>query len=275
MLVADFVRNDGRDLNVRPRINTRPVGQPTAPRRLAFLNLSPNVAGTRGAVSLGESDYTALILGLRRRLSAGFAFNVNYTLAEANSTIGSSVDQLNANNIQEAELLYDDPRVYGPTSTTDSRHAGSFSAIWQVKGLTIFPVYTFRSPLPVSTTEGIDRNLNGEINDLPDRAFQYDGVGNAPKDIGPCENYNCGRGAWRSQMNLRVSYGFRLVGSTRLEAIGEIFNVFNVKNASAFTATRLLGTGLPNPNFMQPTNFSGDFQQPEQRVGQLGFRFTF
>ncbi len=69
-----------------------------------------------GQSSLGESDYTALILGLRRRMSAGLAFNVNYTLAEANSTIGSSVDQLNANNIQEAELLYDDPRVYGPTS---------------------------------------------------------------------------------------------------------------------------------------------------------------
>ena len=242
---------------------------------MTFLNVDPNIAGTRPAVSLGESEYTALILGLRRRLSAGFQFNVNYTLAEAKSDIGTGVDQLNSNNIQEAELLYDDPRVYGPTSSTDSRHAGTISAIWQVKGFTVAPVYTFRSPLPVSTTEGIDRNLNGEINDLPDRAFQYDGVGNAPKDIGPCETYNCGRGAWRSQMNLRLSYGFRLWGSSRIEAIGEIFNVLNAKNPSAFTATRLLGTGLPNPDFMQPTNFSGDFQQPEQRVGQLGFRFSF
>ena len=121
----------------------------------------------------------------------------------------------------------------------------------------------------------IDTNGNGEINDIPERAFQYDGIGNAPKDIGPCETYNCGRGAWRSQMNLRVSYGFRVWGSSRVEAIGELFNVFNAKNPSAFTATRLLGTGLPNPDFMQPTNFSGDFQQPEQRVGQIGFRFSF
>ena len=275
VLVTDFVRNDGRDLNVRPRINTRPVGQPGAPRRLEFLNLQPNTDGTRPAVSLGESEYTALILGLRRRMSNGLQFNVNYTLAEAKSTIGTSVDQLNSNNIQEAELLYDDPRVFGPTSTTDSRHAGTISAIWQVKGFTIAPVYTFRSPLPVSTTEGIDTNGNGVINDIPERAYQYDGIGNAPKDIGPCETYNCGRGAWRSQMNLRLSYGFRLWGSSRIEAIGEIFNVLNAKNPSAFTPTRLLGTGLPNPDFMQPTNFSGDFQQPEQRVGQLGFRFSF
>jgi hypothetical protein len=26
---------------------------------------------------------------------------------------------------------------------------------------------------------------------------------------------------------------------------------------------------------MQPTAFAGDFQQPEQRVGQVGFRITF
>jgi hypothetical protein len=37
---------------------------------------------------------------------------------------------------------------------------------------------------------------------------------------------------------------------------------------------RLVG-GAVNPTYMQPTRFAGDFQQPEQRVGQIGFRFTF
>jgi hypothetical protein len=37
---------------------------------------------------------------------------------------------------------------------------------------------------------------------------------------------------------------------------------------------RLVGNA-PNPNYMQPSRFAGDFQQPEQRVGQIGFRFTF
>ena len=27
--------------------------------------------------------------------------------------------------------------------------------------------------------------------------------------------------------------------------------------------------------FMQPNAYAGDFQQPEQRVGQIGFRFSF
>ena len=76
-------------------------------------------------------------------------------------------------------------------------------------------------------------------------------------------------------MNLRMSYGIKLYGNAHVEAIGEIFNVFNAKNPSGFVASRLLGTGAPNPDFMQPTEFSGDFQNPEQRVVQIGFRISF
>jgi outer membrane receptor protein involved in Fe transport len=272
---VDFVRNDGRDLNVRPRINTRPVGQPDAPRRLAFLALEPNAAGTRPGVSRGHSEYTAMILSLRRRLLNGIDFSATYTLSEANSTIGTAGDELNSNNLQEAELLYDDPRVLGPTSRTDARHRGSITAVLQIKGFTVAPLFLFSSALPVSIFEGLDLNANGELNDLPAKAYQFDGVGNAPKEIGDCKTWNCGRGAARRQMNLRVSKAFRLMGTAKIEAIGEIFNVFNAKNPSGFITRRLLAGGVPNPDFLQPSEYSGDFQNPEQRVGQIGFRFTF
>ena len=131
MFNVDFVRNDGRDLNVRPRINTRPVGQPDAARRLTFLDLQPNAAGTRPAVSRGKSEYTALIMGFKRRMTKGFDFSATYTLAEAKSTIGTAGDELNSNIMQEAELLYDDPRVFGPTSRTDARHTVSAAMVWQ------------------------------------------------------------------------------------------------------------------------------------------------
>jgi hypothetical protein len=78
-----------------------------------------------------------------------------------------------------------------------------------------------------------------------------------------------------------VSRGFRLGGArARIEAIGEIFNLMNASNPSGFNpgaaaTPRLLGTGAVNPNFLQPTAYAGDFQQPEQRVGQIGFRFSF
>jgi hypothetical protein len=269
VVTADFVRADGRDLNVRPRINTRVI--PNGVRRLAFIDLLPNAIGTRPAISAGESKYTALITGVKRRMTNNVDFSATYTLAEARSQIGTASDELNANLLQDATLLYDDPKVYGPTSRTDARHSGSLSMVWMMKGFTIAPTYFYRSPLPVQTITGRDVNLNGENNDLPERAYQFTGVGQAAKDIGPCETWNCSRGAWRTQMNLRVSKGFGLgIGSARLEAIGEVFNLLNAKNPNFTIVNNQLSAA-----FMQPDAFAGDFQQPEQRVGQIGFRFSF
>ncbi len=273
VITLDYVHNEGKDLNARPRINTLII--PNGPRRLAFLNLQPNAIGTRSGSSYGKSKYDAMIFGLKRRMLKGLDFTGTYTLARAKSTIGTAVDELNAINLQDATLLYDDPKVFGPTNRTDARHQGTVAAILQFKGLTVAPIFLFRSALPVPITEGLDTNKNGERNDIPERAYAFAGVGNTPKDIGPCETWNCGRGAKRTQLNLRVSKSFRLFGSAQVEAIGEMFNLLNAKNPSTFVATRLLGDGTPNANFLQPTEYSGDFQNPEQRVGQIGFRFSF
>lgn len=276
VITADVVMADGRDLNTRPRINTRIP--PTTTRRLAFLNLNPAAVSTRPAIAAGKSEYRAAIFGVKRRMTNGLDFSATYTLAQAKSTAGTAVDELNANLLQDATLLYDDPKVFGPTSRTDARHSGTITAVWTWRGFSVAPFYIFKSPLPVSITEGLDTNLNGERNDLPAKAYQYAGVGKAPKEIGACETWNCGRGAWRTQFNLRVekAFTFNVGGKTpRVAAIGEVFNLFNASNPSGFVATRLLGTGAANPNFLQPTSFSGDFQQPEQRVGQIGFRISF
>ena len=207
---VDFVRNDGRDLNVAAAINTRPVGQPTAPRRLAFLDLQPNAAGTRPAVSRGEER-------VQRRSSwassaactNGFDFTATYTLAEAKSNIGTAADELNSNNMQEARLLYDDPRTFGPTSRTDARHSGTVAMVWQGPwGINVSPIFLVRSALPVSHHRRA-RPERQRRDQRPARQgrMRFDGVGNAPKEIGDCETWNCGRGAARTQMNLRLGEG--------------------------------------------------------------------
>jgi hypothetical protein len=73
----------------------------------------------------------------------------------------------------------------------------------------------------------------------------------------------------------------------RIEAFGEVFNLFNAINPSfaqgstgAVAAGRLFtGTTLanqqPNPVFMKPLGYAGDSGLSEQRIGQIGFRFTF
>ncbi len=274
VVTTDFVWNQGRDLNTRPRINTREI--PNGPRRLTFLNLQPNAAGTRAASSLGESEYKALIIGFKRRMYKGLDLTATYTLAKATSTIGNAVDELNSNNLQDATLLYDDPKVNGPTTRTDARHSGTIAAVIQAPwGITVSPFYIYRSALPVSIYEGIDLNQNGELNDLTASGYAFDGVDNAPREIGTCETWNCGRGAKRTQFNVRVSKSFALWGTARVEAIGEVFNLFNAKNPTGFTTRRLLAGGAANPDFLQPTEYAGDFQNTEQRLAQIGFRFSF
>jgi hypothetical protein len=279
VLTVDYVNNQGRDLNTRPRLNTfiNPGG---GARRLAFLNLQPNALGTRAASSFGTSEYQGLIFGFKRRMTNGIDLTASYTLAEANSTIGTAVDELNSNNLQDATLLYDDPRVNGPASRTDARHSGTLAAVFELKwGIQLAPLFIFRSALPVSITEGRDLNLNSENNDLPLRAYAFDGFNDdgtaRVKEIGDCETWNCGRGAKRTQFNLRASKTFTLHGRMRIQAIAEVFNLFNAKNPNTFVTGRLLGTGAANARFMTPNEFAGDFQNPEQRLGQVGFRFTF
>ena len=132
--------------------------------------------------------------------------------------------------------------------------------VYIVKGFTIAPTYFYRSPLPVQTIQGVDANLNGENNDLPLKAYQFTGIGQAPEEIGNCETWNCSRGAWRTQLNLRVSKGFGLMGNARIEAIAELFNVLNAKNP-AFTIVN----NQTSAAFMQPNAYAGDFSSPTAR----------
>jgi hypothetical protein len=281
VFTADYVHIDGRKLNARPRLNVRIDPSDPTRRRFSDLNLNPDSANTRAAVSRGKSRYDALILGLRRRMSAGLDLTASYTLSKALSTIGSASDELDTNIIQDAFNPFDDPRMFGPPRRTDARHRLSLSAVWEAPGgFRVAPIFLYRSALPVYITEGVDLNADGQLNDIPERAYAFTKAGEAPEEIGPCETINCGRGSAFSQMNMRISKVFRLSGRVNLEAIGEVFNLFNAKNPNQFEspatvqARRLVG-GVENPDFMQPHAYAGDFQEPEQRVGQIGFRLTF
>jgi hypothetical protein len=131
---------------------------------------------------------------------------------------------------------------------------------------------------------GNDLNADGATNDIYTTAYQFDGLdsNNLPtyKEIGTCTTINCGRGASQSVFNLRVSKVFALPRNMKLEAIGEVFNLFNALNpgfgVGAATAGRYYTTGTtPNTSFMKPTGYAGDSGNTEQRIGQIGFRFTF
>jgi outer membrane receptor protein involved in Fe transport len=289
VLNIDYVNSKGRDLNFRPRVNQRIPG--TLIRRVSALlptPLSPDSNATRPALSRGKSEYNGLITSVRRRLSNGVDFTASYTLQKGESNIGNASDELNTANIQSASDPFDAPVQFGPNRTTDNRHLISLSAVFNLPGgFNIAPVYYYRSALPVDLIDGRDLNLDGDATEIPARAFKVTGFDKETgtstiEDIGACEFVNCGRGWAQTQMNIRVSKVFRIAGRSRIEAIGEVFNLFNAANPSNATGINRRVTiptgaaaGQQDPTLLQPTSFSGDFRRPEQRVGQLGLRFMF
>jgi outer membrane receptor protein involved in Fe transport len=281
---VDYVHSNGRDLGWRPALNQRD-GVTTGPRHYSTLlaaygTFSP--ASFTIDISNGKSVYDGVNMGIRRRMDHHIQFNAWYSLSRAKSTSGNGADELSTSNIQNHLDPFSDVQ-FGPAGRTDARHRVTISGIIDLPmGFQVAPIFRYRSALPVAITEGVDLNQNGVNNDIPTEAFAFDGLdsNNNPvvKDIGPCKTVNCGRGAALSSLNLRVSKSFRLMGHARIEGIGEVFNLFNALNPSDFITKRNLGSitsKTPNPDFLRPTTYSGDFQQPEQRIGQIGFRFSF
>jgi hypothetical protein len=275
-LNVDVVRADGRDINTRLRINQLVNGR----RYLADLPLQPNSNQFRVALSEGTSLYRALIVGVNRRMSNHLDVSASYTLADAKSIIGSAADETDANLVQDVRDPFGAVQN-APLTRTDARHRVSLSGIVEAPyGVNVAPIFLYQSALPTHSFEGLDLNADGNNNDKTARAYRYTGLnadGSATyEEIGDCTTVNCSWRAPYSQMNLRVSKSFGMRGASRVEAIAEIFNLFNAKNPSIPLTTRRLGsTGAPLGSFMQPTGYAGDFGQPEQRVGQIGFRVSF
>jgi len=135
--------------------------------------------------------------------------------------------------------------------------------------------------------DGRDLNRDGDTTEIPAKAYAVASFDpNKPllsqvtvKEIGACTTVNCGRGMSQQQLNLRVTKVFHVAGRTNVEAIGELFNLFNTINPGGFRTRVTIPSGSqanqPDPTLLQPTNFSGDFRRPEQRIGQIGVRFSF
>ena len=278
----DFVDVRGHDLGVRWPLNTKING---GVRRFGDLPLNP--ANPTLNMSIGSSTFDGVNFGVRRRMEHGLQLNAWYSLSKAEGFGGLGIDELTTNLVQDATqpLAAVD---FGPSARTDARHKVTLSAIWQAPGgITVSPIYRYRSALPLHIWYGYDANNDGVSNDIYTTAYSYTGLnadGTAQfKDTGSCTTVNCGRGSALSQMNLRVSKGVKLVRGMNLEVYGEVFNLFNSINPAfavgAGSSTRYyVGTAAShtvNALFLKPTAFAGDAGQPEQRVGQLGFRWSF
>jgi len=246
-----------RDVPFRFRANPNTgFGQP---RRF------PDFGNFRLWYGKGFADYKGANFNVRARLTTRATLQGFYTLSKITGNVLAGADEFRLSNLdyqpdlavgRDVSVNPLDPLCAACTGplNTDARHrvtvAGTYTFSHDV---VVAGTLRARSATPYNIYAGVDLNGDGFVIDLPS------GVA----------NINSGRGSAFSQIDLRGSKLFRFGGARSIEALIEVFNLFNATNPAGYNGNQRSAT------FGQPSTFAGNPLQGEQRLAQLGLRFHF
>ena len=224
----------------------------------------------------GHAEYDGFNIGFHSRIGSKLEAQGFYTISKSRGNILAGADEFRVNDpgFQPDVLSNVSPDPTNPLCNacdgpldTDARHRVTLSTVYRAPlGINVSGILRYRSALPytVLATFGNSSQPCG-TGSLPACANKFDrnhdGYNN---DLAPGHSLNDARGASMSQVDLRVSKEFRFMGNFGVEAIAEVFNLFNSKNEAKFDR-------LGNPGAWAGT----DPAQPDQRVAQLGLRVRF
>ena len=248
VFAADYIWSRGDHSVFDNQINRYPEPDLPRPYAAAGFNFPIMIESTEG-----RSAYQSLNLSIVHRYSRNFALNAWYTLSKCKSTSVVAVDE-GFTSYPIDENNPGSPANFGPCALSPT-HKIMVGPTWTLpKQFQVSSIIRFTSGQRYNITSGVDSNGDGIDNDLP--------VGVA--------TINSGIGANFFQADLRVSKFFTMPREFgRIEAIFEMYNVFNNINPASYQ-----GNELGN-DFGQPTAFAGDPLQGEQRLIQLGVRYSF
>jgi hypothetical protein len=256
-IAVDLVTVDYRDIPFRFRAN--PFTGPDEPRRF------PDFGNFRLWYGEGRADYDAGHLAVRARLSDTLTLQGFYTLSRIRGNVAAGADEFRLSDLnyqpdlrvgRDVSVNPLDPlcdACFGDLNT-DARHRITVGATWTLPArFLVSGLFRYRSTTPYLDYAGTDLNGDGFVVDLP-------------SDV---EELNSARGASFAQLDLRASKTFGITDSASLELLAEVYNLFNDTNPAGFVGNRAAA------NFGQPTTFSGDPLQGEQRLAQFGLRLRF
>jgi hypothetical protein len=257
-----YLRGHGIIMQRNVNVPTLTVAQAAA---LGVPNLgrpNPNFANVNQYDALGDSWFDGLTVSLMTRTAPWGRARVSYTLSKALDDVGNAFFNTPQDNF---DILADK----GP-SDNDQRHRivvsgtfgdGTSAAIRRaLAGVEIGYVFSYGTPLPFNIVTGGDRNNDTTVNDRPE------GVGRNSARFSCFSNIaeDCGG----STFDLRLSRPIRVGSRQRVDAMLEVFNLFN--HVNTVNVNNTIGTGpTPSPTFRQVTAI-GDMRQM-----QLGVRWSF
>jgi len=243
---ADYVNNASRAELFQRNINLtyNPVTGVQNPSTTAALAVRPDWGTVNAYHSQGWSDYHALQTAFSKRFTARWQVSGTYTLASLKDGTPSPAPEIN--------LVEDLGRQYS-LAVTDQRHRAVVNGIWQVgHGLQLSGLYFYGSGMRVATTYG--------GGDRP----RLRTAGPTAGTIVPRNNFV---GEPLHRVDFRVTQRIGLGGRTGVDAIVEVFNLFNRENYGSYT------TAESNASYGRPVQNTSLAYQP--RMVQLGFRLIF
>jgi hypothetical protein len=228
-LTVDLVRALGHRLPIQLDLNY--------PDPTTHLRPDPTIDQIIVTETGGQSWYTGLQAGLRRRFARGYAYSLAYTWSSSeNDTDGPQSFPQNSTNVLGDR---------GPTPN-DSHHRLSASAMLTLPfGCRLATLVTAHSGLPYDITTGNDDNKDLVFNDRP-----------------PGQGRNSGRGSAWFDEDVRVSRLQRF-GARQVELLIEAFNVTNHANWLVYNGNQ------SSVSFGRPSAAG-----PPRQI-QIGVRFDF
>ena len=207
----------------------------------------------------GRSEYSALIASLNGTLPGGHLLTASVTLS----------DKKNISDDFSPAFPFgypDDPANIDAEwgrSRSDEPFRVVISAVFRLPwDLTLAPIWEYGDGQPWNRRLGYDFNGDGKNSD------RAEGVSRNSED-----------GPRFTQLSLRLTKTFQ-IAETRLDLIGEVFNVFDTTNfdpSSIDGAEFLAGPTVTNPAaaFLPNPNFGQAFATFPGREAQLGIRWKF
>ncbi len=251
-----YVRGDGLLMSINQNVpSCVPAGANNGCRPI------PEYANNSQYQSAGTSTYHALLVSLARRPSSWGYWRASYTLAKAENDVG---EFFFSGPIDPFDLSKDWSRA-----DNDRRHGFVVSAglnspmtpaatAWEhlTHGFQVSTMLQAYSAAPFNITSGVTTIQNTAGRPIVDGEF-------IPRNSGVGDEF--------FTMSLRVNRAFRVTHTVSIEALAEVFNLFDTVNETARNTN--FGTGAyptnPSPNYNQVTAVG------DPRSWQLALRLRF
>ena len=195
--------------------------------------------------STGYSDYLALASALSRRYQNNFQLGLTYTLMFYRRDTGIG----NQGYGNQSSSPFDVSKDWG-RSAEFQRHTINANALWNLRGgFALAGSFHYGSGNYSTITSPVDplaaggsRRVRADLSIIPRNTFKQD--------------------PWQS-LDVRISKDFRLFGTVKATAMGEVFNVYNYAryNYNTVEGNALFGQAVSSPN--------------TPRTGQLAFRIAW